>query len=178
MTTSPAIPSPDVKDWTWVLDRACPECGFDTNLITLADLPRLVDGVLTTFERRLAEPDATVRPQPDVWSPTEYACHIRDVCRKFHERLHLMLSTDDPRFANWDQDATALEDRYAEQEPELVMPALRAAARHIAEVFADVPDFLLTRTGSRSDGAVFTVESLGRYFVHDLVHHAWDISRP
>jgi hypothetical protein len=89
-----------------------------------------------------------------------------------------MLSTDDPRFANWDQDATALEDRYAEQEPEQVMPALRAAARHIADVFADVPDFLLTRTGSRSDGAVFTVESLGRYFVHDLVHHAWDISRP
>ena len=21
---------PDIKDWTWVLDEACPECGFDS----------------------------------------------------------------------------------------------------------------------------------------------------
>jgi hypothetical protein len=21
---------PDTKDWTWVLDRPCPECGLDT----------------------------------------------------------------------------------------------------------------------------------------------------
>lgn len=22
---------PDTKDWTWVLERACPECGFDAS---------------------------------------------------------------------------------------------------------------------------------------------------
>ena len=22
---------PDTKDWTWVLERRCPECGFDTS---------------------------------------------------------------------------------------------------------------------------------------------------
>jgi hypothetical protein len=24
---------PDTKDWTWVLDRPCPECGLDTYFI-------------------------------------------------------------------------------------------------------------------------------------------------
>ena len=32
------------------------------------------------------------------------------------------------------------------------------------------------RTGSRSDGAHFTVESFARYFVHDPIHHLWDVT--
>ena len=175
MPTTPAIPEPDVKDWTWVLGTPCPECGFDTRSITLADLPRLVDGVLATFERRLADPDSGERPHPDVWSPTEYACHVRDVCRRFDERLGLMLTTPDPHFANWDQDATALEHRYWEQRPADVLPALRASATGIAQAFAAVPADQHGRAGLRSDGSRFTVDSLGRYFVHDLVHHAHDI---
>ncbi len=31
------------------------------------------------------------------------------------------------------------------------------------------------RTGRRSDGAVFTAETIGRYFVHDWVHHLHDV---
>ena len=31
------------------------------------------------------------------------------------------------------------------------------------------------RRGFRSDGSVFTVESLGRYLMHDPVHHLWDV---
>ncbi|HEY5013683.1 MAG TPA: DinB family protein, partial [Acidimicrobiia bacterium] len=23
--------TPDTKDWTWVLERPCPECGFDAS---------------------------------------------------------------------------------------------------------------------------------------------------
>ena len=57
------------------------------------------------------------RPSPDTWSALEYGCHVRDVFRRFDERLHLMLSETDPQFANWDQDATAVEDDYAGQDP-------------------------------------------------------------
>jgi hypothetical protein len=32
------------------------------------------------------------------------------------------------------------------------------------------------RTGSRSDGADFTVESFARYFIHDPVHHLYDVT--
>jgi hypothetical protein len=31
------------------------------------------------------------------------------------------------------------------------------------------------RTGVRSDGALFTVETFGRYLVHDPTHHLWDV---
>jgi hypothetical protein len=29
MSAAPDAITPDTKDWTWVLERACPECGFD-----------------------------------------------------------------------------------------------------------------------------------------------------
>ena len=30
--------------------------------------------------------------------------------------------------------------------------------------------------GRRSDGASFTVDSIGRYYLHDIEHHLWDVS--
>jgi hypothetical protein len=30
---------PDIKDWTWVIDRPCPECGFDASTLALTDVP-------------------------------------------------------------------------------------------------------------------------------------------
>ena len=158
-----------------MLSKQCPDCAFDAAAITLADLPGLIDGVLATFTTRLADADATQRPAPGIWSPVEYACHVRDVCTMFAGRLDRMLTEDDPLFANWDQDATALEQRYREQQPDAVLAQLRPAATSIGAAFAAVPESQQQRRGRRSDGAAFTVDTLGRYFVHDLVHHAWDI---
>ena len=67
-----------------------------------------------------------VRPAPGKWSALEYGCHVRDVFRRYDERLHLMLSETDPLFPNWDQDATAVEDDYAEQDPGLRRRELRS----------------------------------------------------
>ena len=75
----------------------------------------------------LAARDAAARPGP-VWSPLEYACHVRDVHRVFGERVRLMLAEDDPLFANWDQDETALAERYGEQDPAAVADELVEAA--------------------------------------------------
>ena len=30
---------PDTKDWTWVLERPCPECGFDASSVSFDDVP-------------------------------------------------------------------------------------------------------------------------------------------
>jgi hypothetical protein len=119
---------------------------------------------------------AGVRPQPAVWAPLEYACHVRDVCRLFADRLHLMLTQDDPRFANWDQDVTAVESRYWEQHPDTVAAELRHCADTIAEAFAAVEGDQWDRPGRRSNGSLFTVDSFARYFLHDLAHHAWDVT--
>ena len=122
------------------------------------------------------EGDARTRPEPDKWSPLEYACHVRDVFRLYDQRLELMLSQNDPLFPNWDQDETAIADRYGEQDPAEVAAALRQAAFAIAGRFEGVTGEQWQRTGTRSDGARFTVETFARYFVHDPVHHLYDVT--
>ena len=111
-----------------------------------------------------------------MWSPLEYACHVRDVCRVYDERLRLMLAEDDPRYPNWDQDRTAVEDRYAEQSPPVVADDLAAAAGVLADRFTGISGDDWRRTGTRGDGAHFTIDTFARYFLHDLVHHLHDVS--
>jgi hypothetical protein len=173
-TTTPPIP-PDTKDWTWVLDKPCPECGFEAGELPREQVGSSLRAAADELESALARDDATHRPAPQVWSALEYACHVRDVCRVFGERLHRMLTEDDPAFANWDQDATAVDADYAAQEPAVVARQLRAESRSLAAAWDAVPVDAWTRTGGRSDGAVFTVHRLGQYLVHDLVHHVHDV---
>lgn len=88
-----------------------------------------------------------------------------------------MLAEDDPLFPNWDQDATAEDDRYGEQDPTAVERDLSAEGARAAAAFSAVRDDQRDRTGRRSDGSVFTVATLAVYFAHDPVHHLWDVRR-
>ncbi len=54
---------------------------------------------------------------------------------------------------------------------------LVAAGEAIAADFEAVHGDQWRRTGRRSDGAVFTVDSFARYFIHDSVHHVHDVTR-
>ncbi|MEH3068352.1 MAG: hypothetical protein PGN15_09970 [Aeromicrobium erythreum] len=75
---------------------------------------------------------------------------MRDVFSVMHDRLRLMLLEDDARFANWDQDATAVDDDYAGQRPADVAPALTAAGERLAAAVDAVPADAWGRTGQRS----------------------------
>jgi len=168
----PKTITPDTKDWTWVLDRPCPECGLDTATFGHDEIPALLRANAAAWQDVLARADARERPAPTTWSPLEYAAHVRDVCRVYTERLHLMLTRDAPHYPNWDQDATAVQDRYGEQDPATVAKELSEAANHLADRFAEVTEW--HRTGTRSDGAHFTIDTFARYFIHDPVHHLYD----
>ena len=86
-----------------------------------------------------------------------------------------MLETVDPAFENWDQDATAIENRYDLQNPGTVVEELRKAGLSLATSFESVHQDQWTRRGFRSDGSVFTVASIAKYLMHDPVHHLWDV---
>jgi len=174
----PAVPEADDKDWTWVLDRPCPDCGFDAPSLDRARIPALLEESAIAWQAVLRGPDVRHRPAPTVWSPLEYAAHCRDVYEIFGIRLALMLEQDDPQFANWDQDTTALEKRYWDSDPATVGDELDAAAAIAASGFAGVHGDQWDRVGRRGNGSVFTVDTLGRYFVHDLVHHLHDVGLP
>jgi len=167
--------TPDDKDWTWVLDRRCPECGYDSTQITRSELPAATRSTAATWQTVLEGDDVAMRPSPSVWSPLEYACHVRDVYSLFGQRVALMLAEDDPQFENWDQDATAVQGQYSEQDPARVSVDLGAAAASLAALFESVPADAWERPGRRSNGSRFTVDSLGRYYLHDVVHHLHDV---
>jgi hypothetical protein len=175
METPSPIP-PETKDWTWVLERPCPECGYDAATVSRDELPARIRRNATAWIAVLsAGEEVATRPAPTTWSPLEYACHVRDVHRVFGERVRRMLESDDPQFPNWDQDASAVENRYGDQDPAAVAADLVVGADAIANRFAAVRPDEWDRPGRRSDGAVFTVESLGRYYLHDIEHHVHDV---
>jgi hypothetical protein len=93
----------------------------------------------------------------------------------FQQRLELMLHEDHPTFANWDQDETALAERYWEQDPAVVATEVTESGEALADAYSRVGDGDWRRTGVRSNGSTFTVESLGRYVLHDLFHHVYDV---
>lgn len=173
------VPPPDGKDWTWVLQRPCPDCGYAAADTDPRDVPRLVREQAALWPAVLARADARVRPADTVWSPVEYGCHVRDVLVLFAARVGLMLAEDEPVFANWDQDETAITSRYAVADPSVVAQEIVAAGEQAAVAFERVGsvggEADWERRGIRSNGSEFTVATLATYFVHDLVHHAWDV---
>ena len=170
---------PDTKDWTWVLQRPCPECGLDTRSFPREAVPGMIRANARAWQDVLTGSgpgDVRRRAAPGVWSALEYGCHVRDVLRLYDERVGLMLTVDEPHYPNWDQNETAVADRYGEQDPAAVAAELQTAADAIAGRFEGVSGDQWQRTGVRSDGARFTVESFARYFIHDPVHHLYDVT--
>ena len=149
--------------------------GFTPDAVDLSQIGAGIRANARAWTTVLAHPDAADRPRPEVWSAVEYACHVRDVHRIFTERVQRMLAEDDPTFANWDQDETAVADRYDLAVAAEVELQLRDAAARVADVYDRIEPAQYDRPGRRSNGSAFTVETLGRYHLHDLVHHRWDV---
>lgn len=167
---------PDTKNWTWVIEKPCPECGFDASEFEPTDVATLLRANAAAWPAVLTRADVRVRPDEATWSPLEYAAHVRDVFRLYEYRLGLMQNEDDPLYPNWDQDETAVLERYNEQNPAVVADELVSAASSLADAFDDVTDW--SRPGRRSDGVRFTTASFATYFIHDPTHHLWDVTRP
>ncbi len=175
----PVTPEPDTKDWTVVLTDGCAECGFSPAYDERAT-GAWIRSVLPRWEAVLTRSDATTRPAPEVWSPTEYAAHVVDVFLLFRARLELMVADDAPAegaaFDDWDQDETALSRRYWERDPAEVSTELVVAGTALADAFDAVPADRWDRVGLRSNGSVFTTASFAAYLRHDVEHHLRDVA--
>lgn len=172
-------PTPEDKNWTWVLDSRCDDCGFEAATVDRDQLGALARANAARWRGLLSRGGlvATRPPSDDgvVWSALEYGCHVRDVYRVLDERLQAMLTEDDPEFADWDQNQTAIDDSYLDQDPGHVSYELAVVAGQVADMLDRVNGKEWDRPGRRSDGDGFTVESLARYLLHDVTHHVWDV---
>ncbi|ALV45433.1 methyltransferase type 12 [Arthrobacter alpinus] len=170
-----AIISED-KDWTWVLERTCPECGFSAATATPSTAATMLPEILPRWQGALRRADAEVRPNASTWSILEYGAHVRDVFDVFTARLELMLREETPTFANWDQDQAALDGNYSALDPEVVSQELVQNGLDAAAAFGAVEEGQWGRRGLRSNGSEFTVLTLAGYFLHDVVHHLHDVN--
>lgn len=173
-------PEPDDKNWTWVLERRCPQCDFDAPTIDRDELGAMIRANAAAWRAVLSRGDlVSVRPPaapgtPVIWSALEYGAHVSDVYRVFGERIKAMLSTDEPTFDDWNQDEAAIEGGYRELDAGHVSYGLAVAAGELADMIDRVRGDQWARIGRRSDGDSFTVESLATYLLHDVSHHVWD----
>ena len=136
---------PDTADWTWVLERACPECGLDVATLQRAEVGDEVRRLTGQWVAVLERPDVAVRTRPDRWSPLEYGCHVRDVFEVYDRRLARMLAEDGPHYENWDQDATAIESHYDKADLDQLIADLTTDGERLAAAFDAVrPDSCAT----------------------------------
>jgi len=165
-------------DWTWVLERQCPQCLSDVNGISrdqLAARVRVVGGAWRELLNRGKVVQMLRDDDERTWTPLQYGCHVRDVFELFEERTRLMLKKrKPPAFADWDQEQAAVKGDYASQDPAKVAYSLASNAGKYADVLDRVDGDEWAKEGTRGDGMTFTVESLARYMLHDVEHHLWD----
>jgi hypothetical protein len=182
--TGPTAPfRPHVRLFEFVgydrLDNACATCGFAYGLAQAEIVPWLRSDTTMFIDVLRALDDDTVarRPGPGVWSPLEYACHVRDVLRVQRERVLLAQREDNPTFTPMRRDERAMEERYNEQDPEVVAGEIREASDAFVTVLESLDSEGWARMGiynypapqSRSVGWIAT------HTVHELLHHRVDI---
>ena len=95
------------------------------------------------------------RPRPEVWSPVEYACHVRDVLLTFAVRVHRGVLEDrpvlDPMYADWRAERFG----YAATRLDVLLAELSAAAQGFGDEVRTVPGDAWDRTwpaGRRRSG--------------------------
>jgi hypothetical protein len=159
----------------------CEECGFRYgDLARTALAPALGDQgrrLVTLLSGPIDDP--AQRRQPDVWSPVEYACHVRDVLLVQRDRLFVALVEDEPSFKPMYREERVVFDRYDDQAIEIVTAQLLMAAAMAAHAFAGLTDEQWERPliYGYPDPARRDLEWMAHHAVHEMTHHSGDIER-
>jgi hypothetical protein len=157
----------------------CDECGFEFELASADRVgPLIVDGVagITALVGE-AGPAVRGRRQPDVWSPLEYTCHLRDVLLVQRERVLAARRTDRPEFEPMGRDERVEHDGYAGQDPEAVVRQLTDAAAMFANVLDRLPPAEWDRTVVYSYPKPWArpLRWVAVHTLHEVRHHRLDI---
>jgi hypothetical protein len=155
-------------------DHVCAACGLAYADLAVAEAPARLEVLVRDFEAAVvAAPDPAVRPQPSVWSPAEYACHVRDVLVTYTVRLHRARREDRPVLEPMYNDLRARRFDYAHADLAAVRAESRAAAAGLTAEIARITD--ADRLVSRLPGEHRSTRWLVRQTLHEVRHHTLDI---
>jgi hypothetical protein len=166
------------------VDGLCEQCGFNYGT---GDL----QGTVTLLVRQAAEsamaltkaaagPDSNVvrlRPEPDVWSAIEYACHIRDVLEVQRLRIAQCLAEERPVYAPMDRAGRVKQEKYEFQNPIEVGAAVMKFAREFGAAARVLTPPELGRLGlyNYPVRAPRSLSWIVRHTAHEIQHHRHDI---
>jgi S-DNA-T family DNA segregation ATPase FtsK/SpoIIIE len=158
---------------------ACAACDY-----VYADVPHVViaprlQAVAASFASLLDSTPADAlrgRPADDVWSPLEYAAHVRDVLWNIRDRIFLALVEEHPTFARVYPDQRAELGRYKDEDPCEVADQIVTGAAALGRVIALLTAEQLARTGVYA-GDDREVLWIARQALHEATHHLDDAER-
>ncbi|MCX5195570.1 DinB family protein [Streptomyces sp. NBC_00249] len=160
----------------------CAECDFEYDLALAPTVSeRAVDHAGAYAEVLSGEPAVLrLRPAPEVWSPVEYACHMRDVLLVQRERVLAARRLDRPVAEPMGRDERVDHDGYAEQAPADVARQLHDAALLFAHVLdrLSAADWDRTLTYSYPEPEERSLRWVAVHTLHELRHHLLDMRRP
>lgn len=163
-----------------VADR-CAECGFTY------DIHRAQDAGIDVQERvaevaailRNKDIDVRARPRPEVWSPLEYGCHLRDVLLVQRERVLMARRANGASCTPMGREERVEHDGYNEQDPTGVAGQLADAATLFGNVLARLTedDWERTVVYNYPETHERSLRWVAGHTVHDVQHHLLDIRR-
>jgi DinB superfamily len=161
-------------------DHTCVDCGLSYPDVTVE---RAVEAIRALPDQVCAAVAAVPaealrrRPAPDVWSVTEYACHLRDVFTTYTIRLHRTRTEDRPLLEPMLNDLRAARFRYNDWDLPAVLDELAATAAGFRDEIAATPPAAWDWVATRLPGETRTARWMVRQAMHEGVHHLRDIHR-
>jgi hypothetical protein len=160
--------------------EACGECGFDgasyDDRALLAALRTVGSSWRTLIEACGGE--LRMRPEPEVWSPIEYAAHSRDVTALHAFGVEQALTTEEPIFPAIDGEELiqSASTSYGSADPDEVVDALECEATRLTRLADDAGTQTWSRGLTVGDSRM-DVRRLLEHALHDSLHHLIDVER-
>lgn len=159
----------------------CAECDFEYDLTLANQVSVLAPQYAVEYAELLrAEPSVLRRrAAPKLWSPLEYACHMRDVLFVQRERLLAARRSDTPVTEPMGRDERVEHDGYIQQQPADVARQLQDATLLFAHALDQLgpEDWERTLTVPYPETSVRSLRWFAVHTVHELRHHLFDIRR-
>jgi hypothetical protein len=159
------------------VDDLCAECGFrydvDDAPAAAATIRRLAGEVAEALR---TPADLAGRRRPEVWSPLEYGCHLRDVLLMQRERVLTARRESGFTPTTMGRDARVEHEGYAEQDPNDVARQLVDAAALFGNVLDRLdPDWDNEMVYSWPTPQLRSLRWVAVHTVHEAQHHLRDI---
>ena len=164
------------------MQQRCEECGYTYNLAAANEAGDDIRAGVAELARLLTATGRTTlaqRTAPELWSPLEYGCHVRDVLLTQRERVLLARRVDVPDAVPMGRDQRVGHEGYAQQDPVEVAEEVTMAARLLANVLGrlDAADWELRLVYNWPQRTERTLRWVAAHTLHEVRHHLLDMRR-